>query len=636
MSLFSELKRRNVFRVAIAYIVSAWILLQVGDLLFDLMGLPDYALRIVLGILILGFPVALVFSWAFELTPEGIKRDSEVERSESRTAVTAKKLDIVVIVLLLVGIGVVLADRFLLPESGDPQDSGMVVDELEDQAVPLIDSAPEPPIAPAEQDQITGDKSIAVLPFANMSADPENEFFADGVSEEILNRLAQVPDLRVIARTSSFAFKDDNQDLREIGRALDATYILEGSVRRQGDRARITAQLIDARDGSHLWSETYDKDTANVFEAQDQIAVAVVEAMDVILDDQARQAMENAGVRDVEAFIAYQKGVKASQDAHDAGFNVAEALVDANVLFDQAIARVPGFAEAYLQKADRYAHIVLEEGYTDEEREAAIEEMRRLLQAAETHARDPGRAAWARVDRILFSDSWASLPAALERAFEIGGCNNGNWLELVEPFAYFEDILAHQLYLTECDPLFAFPYTFVANAYMDRGDFEQARSVLDRGTATAGDHRWIRGSRYRLWTTMGEYQKAEAELNRLAGPEGEWSDGLLSRKARLEALQGKADAARRTADPVLSNPDTPPSLRLSAAAGLGLREQANAAAAELDQRPGGYAELIRVINFCYCGAPFDLSATPNLARRLDQAGFDWPPKASLDYPDKNW
>lgn len=233
MGFIAELRRRNVVRVAVAYIVASWLLLQATEVLSGLLELPAVIGKGVVLVLALGFLPVLGFSWAFELTPEGIKRESEVDRSQSVTNQTGRKLNTLIIAMLGVSTGYFFWESRL-------------------KSAPAAATAQAPvavPEAPANEAGPQDDKSVAVLPFVNMSADPENEYFADGLSEEILNKLAQVAGLRVIGRTSSFAFKGQNLDLREIGRLLGAATLLEGSVRRQGDQVRVTAQLIAAADG---------------------------------------------------------------------------------------------------------------------------------------------------------------------------------------------------------------------------------------------------------------------------------------------------------------------------------------------------------------------------------------------------
>jgi len=226
-NLFSELKRRNVVRVGIAYVVLGWVALQAGDILFDMFEAPAWVGKTFAALLLLGFPFACLFAWAFEMTPEGVKKTAEVDQSESITHSTGKKLNAVIMVALVVALGYFIWERQNLIDAG-PQNAAV-------------------------------DRSIAVLPFINMSSDQEQEWFADGLTEEILNSLARTPDLLVASRTSSFQYKGQNTDISEITKALGVAHILEGSVRRGGDRLRVTAQLIRASDGFHLWSETFDR-----------------------------------------------------------------------------------------------------------------------------------------------------------------------------------------------------------------------------------------------------------------------------------------------------------------------------------------------------------------------------------------
>lgn len=257
-SLWGELKRRNVVRVAIAYAIVGWLILQLTDVMVSLLTLPDWVGRFVFLLLLIGFFLALFFAWVYELTPEGLKREIDVVPAQSFTRVTGRKLDFVIIGVLLVALGVFALERFIL--------------------LPERQSAAE-----TRSDVISGDtrKSIAVLPFVNMSPDPDQEYFSEGLSEEILNLLAKNQALKVIGRTSSFAFKGVNKDLREIGRQLGAATLLEGSVRKSGERVRITAQLIGAADGAHMWSNTYDRRLTDIFAVQDDVASAIINALEI-------------------------------------------------------------------------------------------------------------------------------------------------------------------------------------------------------------------------------------------------------------------------------------------------------------------------------------------------------------------
>ena len=293
MALISELKRRNVFRVALLYLVAGWVMLQVAQLLEGVLKLPDWTPRLVLGLLLLGLPIALIFSWVYELTPEGLKREHEVDRNRSATATTARKLDLMVGALLVLAIGMLAYDRF----------TGRVT--VVPGAASTTAASPGSPVARAR----SGPASIAVLPFVNMSEDKANDYFSDGLTEELLNVLAKVPGLRVIARTSSFAFKGKSPTIADVAQALGVDHVLEGSVRKSGDRVRITAQLIRASDSSHLWSETYDRTLKDVFAIQDEISGQVVDALKVQLLGKENASPELGGTSNSQAYETYLQGL---------------------------------------------------------------------------------------------------------------------------------------------------------------------------------------------------------------------------------------------------------------------------------------------------------------------------------------
>jgi len=355
MSLFHELSRRNVFRVAAAYLVLSWLLLQVGQLLFEVMGLPEWAPRIVLGVLILGFPIAVVFAWVYELTPEGIRRESEIDRSTSITPHTGRKLDYVTLAALLGVVVFVLIHRERTREASPVAASKPVAVEAAAEAMP---SSPEPAAAAA--------LSIAVLPFANLSADAENEYFADGVAEEILNLIAKTPDLRVISRSSAFSFKGRNVPIPEVAEELGVNHVLEGSVRRAGDRVRVTAQLIRVANDAHLWSETYDRTLDDIFAVQDEIATAIAEALQVEL---------GIARTDAPGVDAYELTLKGRARV---GRRTAEGIEDAIHLFRRAVELEPDYAEAQGQLAMAY---VLR--YTWYSRLESGDDLERVEEAAE-------------------------------------------------------------------------------------------------------------------------------------------------------------------------------------------------------------------------------------------------------------
>jgi TolB-like protein/Tfp pilus assembly protein PilF len=321
MSFFAELKRRNVFRVGIAYLIGAWLLMQIADVVLNNIAAPDWVFKAIMLVVGIGLPISLFFAWAFEMTPEGVKRESEVDRSQSITKTTGHKLDRTIIGILVLALGYFAWDKFSAP--GEPEVSA----EFTEQAI---------------------DKSIAVLPFVNMSADEDNEYFSDGLSEELLNLLAKVDGLKVAARTSSFKFKKSEADIAEIGEKLNVATILEGSVRKSGNQARITAQLIKVDDGFHLWSETYDRDLSNIFQVQDEIARAIVDALKLPLLGQGKTVIASTQAANFEAYDLYLLGRHHERERNAAGF---EQAVD---YFTRAVAIDPAYAPAWSGLADAY------------------------------------------------------------------------------------------------------------------------------------------------------------------------------------------------------------------------------------------------------------------------------------------
>ena len=287
MSFIEELKRRNVFRVGIAYVISAWVLLQFVDLVLENIQAPDWVMKVFMLALAIGFPLAVFFAWAFEMTPEGIKKEKDVDRAQSITSKTGHKLDRSIIVILLVAVVYFAWDNFA-PAPSEPKTAAETT-----QQVATVEYAP---------------KSIAVLPFADLSQAKDQEWFADGLAEEILNVLAKTPDLLVSSRTSTFRYKGSTLDLPDIAKELGVAHILEGSVRSSGNRIRVTAQLIRASDGFHVWSENYDRDVDDMIEIQEDLAINIAKALETTMDPVALAAMTNAGTRSVEAYEAYLRG----------------------------------------------------------------------------------------------------------------------------------------------------------------------------------------------------------------------------------------------------------------------------------------------------------------------------------------
>jgi len=327
MSFFEELKRRNVIRVAIAYAVAAWLMIEISATTFPMLRLPEWSATLVTVLLMIGLPVALIFAWAFELTPEGLKKEKDVERSQSITQGTGRKLDFVIIAALAAALVFFVSTHQWGGESADDADTAE---------------------AAANEEQ-----SVAVLAFVNMSDDPGNEYFSDGISEELLNVLVKVEGLRVASRTSSFAFKGKDTSISSIGKELDVRHVLEGSVRKAGNTVRITAQLIDVRTDSHLWSATYDRELEDIFAIQDEISAQIVQALKIALGSGEQEVMSRSQkpTENLEAYEHYLQGRYFWQRRGEDDIRRAIGL------FEQATMLDPMFARAWSSLAA--AHVTL-------------------------------------------------------------------------------------------------------------------------------------------------------------------------------------------------------------------------------------------------------------------------------------
>ena len=326
----SELKRRNVIRMAGLYLVGAWLLTQVAATLLPVFEAPGWVMKTIVGILAVGFIPAMIFAWVFELTPDGLKRDEDVVASESIAPQTARRMERMIIALFALALIFFAIDKFVLAPK---RETTLVAEAV--QASKNAKSA-------------IGDKSIAVMPFVNMSSDKEQEYFSDGMTEEILNALANVPNLAVTARTSVFSLKGQNKDVREIGKLLGVAYVLEGSVRKAGDEVRITAQLIRADNGFHLWSETYDRKLENVFDLQAELAGAIAKALELPLGLGGDAALVSERSADPQAYAMYLQARAAYRARGD---GVKKSIE----LYREALKRDPKFAPAWAGLASSLA-----------------------------------------------------------------------------------------------------------------------------------------------------------------------------------------------------------------------------------------------------------------------------------------
>jgi TolB-like protein/cytochrome c-type biogenesis protein CcmH/NrfG len=421
MSFIEELKRRNVARVALLYVVASWLLLQVTDVLSSLLQVPEWAGPFVVMLLILGFVPALIFSWVYEMTPEGLKREKDVDRSQSITTQTGRKINILIVALLILAIATVLIDRLM------PREAAVAESPVEEQA-PDADAevSADPSELAAEKFAPAPDRSIAVLPFVNMSGNQENEYFSDGLTEELLNVLAKMEGLRVAARTSSFRFKGEVGDPAEIGQALNVNHLLEGSVRQSGERIRITAQLINASDGYHLWSETYDRTLTDVFAIQDEISKAVARALEVRLlgGSESTEAVRVA-TANMDAYNAYLKGTQLLAGSGVETYRAAEAQ------FEEALRLDPDFAAAHAGLARAWVDLANWGTLTIQETLPKVQEQIDKALAIDPDLPDAWvLLAWIRYNGDSRSPDRAGTEEALRRALalEPGNVRASEWL----------------------------------------------------------------------------------------------------------------------------------------------------------------------------------------------------------------
>ncbi len=458
MSFFEELKRRNVFRVGIAYVVAAWLLVQMLEIAADAFDAPAWVLKIVMTLLALGLVPTLVFSWAFELTPEGLKRESEVQPENSVTAQTAKKLDIAVIALSLTAIGLFIVDWAWLD-----------------------DDQPNAKLAPIETWEIR-DNSIAVLPFANRSDQADTQYFVDGIHDDLLTQLARNGNLKVISRTSVLEYRDTNKNMRQIGQELRVAKLLEGAVQRVGDRVRINAQLIDAETDEHLWAESFDRELSpeNIFDIQTEIARAIAQALAVTLTPRGDgQTGDRAPTLDQEAYDLYLQARAIPLDSSSAD------LWRAIELGKQAVELDSQFALAMGNIGRTYTELYWFTTQQPEHREAGRTWIRRALALAPDDPRL--QLVWAEHLYHGYLDYDAAL-TVLDKA-ESGLPNAKEIYELrgwiLRRSGDFEGAIEAISKAIQLDPLDVGTIAHHIWTYIAIGDVENAKNLADRVRAFA-------------------------------------------------------------------------------------------------------------------------------------------------------
>jgi TolB-like protein/Tfp pilus assembly protein PilF len=483
-TFFTELKRRNVMRMAGLYLVGAWLLVQVAGTVLPMFGAPEWLPRTIVVLLAIGFVPAVIFSWVFELTPQGLKREDDVAPEQSITPQTGRRMDRMIIVVLVLALGYFAFDKFAL--------------------TPRREAALVAGAAPNESRSVINVKSIAVLPFENLSEEKQNEYFTEGMQDQILTNLAQIADLKVISRTSVMQYKTGvTRNLRKIGEELGVAHVVEGSVQRAAGKVRVNAQLIDARNDAHLWAQTYDRDLADVFAIQSEIAKAIADQLQAKLSPNEKKAIEQPPTTDLAAFDLYSR---AKSLVLTAGFSATSEpdVRKAIELLDEAVKRDPSFFDAYCQLAGAHEYLYAVSGFDHTPArlalaEAAVQAATRLRpDAAETHL--------ARAQYLYFGlRDYAGALAELEitrralpndpRVFELTGY-------ILRRRGQQEEGLRNLERAVELDPRNFDILQQIALSYQQLGRYAESIAAWDRALAIVPDNVETRANRrlfYLYW-----------------------------------------------------------------------------------------------------------------------------------------
>jgi TolB-like protein len=457
---FAELKRRHVYRVAIAYGVVAWLLIQIATQVFPFFEIPNWVVRLVVLVIVLGFPVALIIAWAFEMTPEGMKRAEDIAPNEYIPHWSARRFAALIVAIAMVATGL------------------MMFPLVRNKSTSKITAAPTP-----------SQKAIAVLPLLNESGDPGDEYFSDGLSEELIAALAQIKGLKVIGRSSSFRFKDKKEDSKTIGKKLGVSALLEGTVRKQGDQVRIVAELVKAADGSELWSRTFDRELKDIFAVQAEIAGAVATSLELTLLGTDDTSTTNISTSSVEAHNAYLQGHFYFQRRNLEDYRMAVGF------FDQATRLDPDYALAYAERSEASAWIG--DLSSEQQKEAWAAAGRDAEKAV---AIDPDLAeAHAALGWVRFYIEWkfAEGLAELRRAQQLSPWNptaNDLMARVVVYLRQFEEAEKLARQAIELDPLAYQPRTSLARVLFTEGKLDEAeasgRMGVELQPTAAGCRRW--------------------------------------------------------------------------------------------------------------------------------------------------
>lgn len=570
MSFFEELKRRNVIRVGVAYVIIAWLLAQVAELALDTFNAPDWVMQTILVVLALGLPLAVFFAWAFELTPEGIKKEKDVDRSQSITPHTGRKLDFVIIGVLAVALA------YFIWES-------RVADK----------PTTEPMAAQSDTASDFLEKSIAVLPFSNRSPNPDDAFFTEGVHDDLLTHLSKIGDMHVISRTSVMGFAGTDRRIPDIARELGVATIMEGAVQRAGNRVRINVQLIDGATDQHLWAEIYDRELTvdNVFDIQSEITLAIAAALKAVLTPEDQATLADRPTQSLVAYDAYLRGMALLRgDANN--FNV-DQIEQAPAAFDAAIAADPAFGIAYAGKARALMYDLWVNSLTDK---SIVEEARRNLDRARALA--PNAVETLIAEGYYFYYGFLDFERAMQfidRATEAAPNNAQAWkskLFVTLRMGRFEESEVAFNKAQRLDPLTT-PYIhYYATAQALVGRFDEALAITRRIRAIDGSLEQGVTAEAIIWMARGNPERACEVLDEVE-PEPDWRQYHVARAECTAALPD--DRGRDLIDEALAAipdeyfsytgyPEVSEIIRAFALEAVGRKDESRALALEIAER----------------------------------------------------
>src|SRR6184192_317912 len=474
-NFFAELKRRNVYKVAVAYAIVGWLLVQVATQVFPFFEIPNWAVRLVVLAIVIGFPIALVLAWAFELTPEGLKRTEDVDLAAAAQRPRHRAWIVVVIIAGAMSLGLFMFGRYGFREKKS------VLNE-------------------------TSAKSIAVLPFVNMSADKADEYLSDGVSEELITALSKIAGLQVKARTSSFAFKGRNEDIQKIAELLHVSHLLEGSVARAGNKLRITAQLIQASDGNHLWSDTYDREMQDIFAVRSEVAQQVAATLKIRLLGEEKKRLDQKPTENIEAYNLYRQGRYYADKFSQDGFKKAIGF------YQQAIEKDPRFALAYAGMADTY---VLAADFYIPPREAFSKAKEAALKAIEVDETLAEAHASLGFVHFHYDWDWAAAEKEFKRALTLNPQSAQAHLLYTEYLAgmgRYDEAYSQGRRALELDPLSISARWSLGWASLHAGRSDDAIQQFSKAAELDPNNAWVRLYLGRAYLSKGMGQRGIEEM----------------------------------------------------------------------------------------------------------------------------